>query len=91
MATVRFKGTIIGNGAQLEGISNPSNPTIITMTGSPAFTGPEGSTDQFMTNVANAISNLAINGAVSIYMTTSGADKTAIEAAVTIIPASNQD
>jgi hypothetical protein len=95
MATIRFKGTVIGNGIQNEGTNITPAPNVITIQGSPFFEYPIGSNptgvDSFMSNVANVISNLAVNGAVSVYMTTLAADKTAIEAAVTVIAASTMD
>ena len=95
MATVRFKATVIGSGIQQEGIPTGGNPpTIITYQGGPTIGGQQGfynGIDNVLTNVASAISALPIGGSLSVYMTTSGTDKTAIEAAVTIVPASSTD
>jgi hypothetical protein len=91
MATIRYKGTVVGSAQQTEGIAAPPAPTLIVIKGSPAFAPSPGTAHTFLTNVANAISNLAINGAASIYITTNATDVAAIEGAVTIIAASNQD
>ena len=96
MATIRYKGVVIGNGVVNEGVPISPVPNQITILGSPFFEGPPGGgssngADIFYSNVANVISNLAINGVASIYITTLAADKTAIEGAVTIIPASTVD
>ena len=91
MVTVRYKGTVVGNGSN-QSIPSPSAATQITVAGSPAFSATSPAYQHsFWTNVANVITNLAVNGAVSIYMTTNSSDKTAIEGAVTVIAASNQD